>query len=242
MLLSVTYTSVTQENEQINRQLSHALRLLGHARVICKSMMMYATQSSELWHVVRPITSWVGSEVPNVIIANRSIPELKKKIGLLVINTGTPSGYGYWMVRGYLQEFLSDRRVIELPRIFWLPILHLFVLTGKPFSLGKSYKSIWNTVQDESPLRTMTRNQSFKLANRLHDQSITVDWAFRYGEPSIGSRIHKLEKEGCDKLIVFPLFPQFSAVTNASIFDEVKLALFYSFFFFFVNMLILLLN
>ncbi|VDM92751.1 unnamed protein product [Onchocerca ochengi] len=82
------------------------------------------------------------------------------------------------------------------------------------------FRSIWNTVQNESPLRTMTRNQAAKLADRLCSQSIMVDWAFRYGEPSIASRIHKLEEKGCDKLIIFPLFPQFSAVTSASIFDE----------------------
>ncbi|VBB26104.1 unnamed protein product [Acanthocheilonema viteae] len=179
--------------------------------------MMYATQNNELRYVIRRITSWVGRKV---ITEKKSIPELKKKIGILVVNTGTPSGYDYWTIRRYLREFLSDRRVIELPRILWWPILYMFILTGGPFIIGRYYKSIWNTAKNESPLRTMTRNQASKLTNRLHDQSIMVDWAFRYGEPSIGSRICKLEKEGCDKLIVFPLFPQFSAVANASIFDE----------------------
>uniref|UniRef100_A0A1I7VZS3 Ferrochelatase n=1 Tax=Loa loa TaxID=7209 RepID=A0A1I7VZS3_LOALO len=166
---------------------------------------MYAIQSRQAWYAIRRITSSVGSEVSNIINEKESIPELKKKIAVLVVNTGTPSGYNYWPMRRFLREFLSDRRVIELPRILWWPILHLFVLTTRPFIFGKCYKSIWNTSQNESPLRTTTRNQATKLANRLCDQSITVDWAFRYG---------------CDKLVVFPLFPQFSAVTSASIFDE----------------------
>ncbi|VDK75778.1 unnamed protein product [Litomosoides sigmodontis] len=195
------------------------IKSVGHVRVVCERAMIYATPSSELWYIIRRTTSWVGSEVPRIITEKKSILELKK-IGVLVVNTGTPSGYNYWMIRRYLREFLSDRRVIELPRIVWWPILYMFVLTARPFIIGKQYKSIWNMAQNESPLRTMTRNQASKLANRLRDRRIVVDWAFRYGEPSIRSRINKLEKEGCDKLIVFPLFPQFSAVTNASVFDE----------------------
>ncbi|CAG9531074.1 unnamed protein product [Cercopithifilaria johnstoni] len=191
-----------------------ALKLVG------ESVMTYATQSNELRYAVRRITSCISSEVPHVITERKSIPELRNKIGVLLVNTGTPASYDYWTVRHYLQEFLSDRRVIELPRIVWWPILYMFMLTGRPFTIGKIYKSIWNTVENESPLLTMTRNQASKLANRLRDESIIVDWAFRYGEPSIGSRIHKFEKKGCDKLILFPLFPQFSSVTSASIFDE----------------------
>ncbi|VIO95488.1 ferrochelatase family protein [Brugia malayi] len=182
---------------------------------------MYAIQNSGVWYTaVRRMTSWIANEIPSVINEERSIPELKKKTGVLVVNVGTPSGYDYLPIRRFLREFLSDRRVIELPRILWWPILHFFILTTRPFIVGKSYKLIWNTVEDECPLQTVTRNQSAKLANRLSDQSIMVDWAFRYGEPSIASRIRKFEKEACDKLIIFPLFPQFSAVTNASIFDE----------------------
>ncbi|MCP9264309.1 Ferrochelatase [Dirofilaria immitis] len=219
-----------------------------HVRATCDAVMKYAIQNNEVWYIIRRCRiSWVDNEVPNVITEKESIPIIrfqfheiilwlttllsghnsngddigtKKKIGVLVVNTGTPSGYGYWPMRRYLKEFLSDRRVIELPRILWWPILHLFILTGRPFSAGKSYKSIWNTVHNESPLRTMTRNQANKLANRLCNQSVMVDWAFRYGQPSIASRIHKFEKDGCDKLIMFPLFPQFSAVTSASVFDE----------------------
>ncbi|VDM98118.1 unnamed protein product [Thelazia callipaeda] len=146
--------------------------------------------------------------------------ELPKKIGILLVNTGTPSNYSYWSMRRYLKEFLSDPRMIEIPRILWWPILHWFILAIRPFSAGKCYKSIWNMTVDESPLRTVTRSQAIKLADRLRQQPVVVEWAFRYGEPSIASRIQKRKISGCDKLVLFPLFPHFSAATSASVFDE----------------------
>jgi ferrochelatase len=144
------------------------------------------------------------------------------KIGVLLVNLGTPDGTDYWSVRRYLKEFLSDRRVVETNRALWWVILNVVVLTVRPPRSGAKYRSVWNEELDESPLRTITRAQGEKVAAALAPRSnIVVDWAMRYGNPSIASRIEALQAEGCDRLLVFPLYPQYSASTTASVNDKV---------------------
>jgi ferrochelatase len=149
------------------------------------------------------------------------------KIGVLLVNLGTPDGTDYWSMRRYLKEFLSDPRVIEVPRVLWWPILNGIVLTTRPSKSGAAYRSIWNEELDESPLRTITRAQSEKVATALgHRSEIVVDWAMRYGKPSIAAGVDALIRQGCEKLLVFPLYPQYSAATTATVndkvFDELK--------------------
>jgi ferrochelatase len=124
-------------------------------------------------------------------------------------------------VRRYLKEFLSDRRVIETNRALWWLILNFIVLTVRPSRSGAKYRSVWNEELDESPLRTITRAQSDKVATALAARSgLVVDWAMRYGNPSIASRIEALQAKGCDRLLVFPLYPQYSASTTATVNDK----------------------
>ncbi len=142
------------------------------------------------------------------------------RIGVLLVNLGTPEGTGYWPMRRYLGEFLSDRRVIEAPRLLWQPILQGIVLTTRPTRSGKLYDSIWNREKNESPLRTFTRSQAEKLAVELApEESVVVEWAMRYGRPTIAGRLEALKENGCDRVLVFPLYPQYSATTTASVND-----------------------
>jgi ferrochelatase len=145
------------------------------------------------------------------------------KIGVLLVNLGTPDGTSYWPMRRYLAEFLSDRRVIEAPRTLWLPLLHLVILTTRPARKGKDYEVIWNKERNEGPLKTITRAQAEKLARHIAEGGfgagggkIVVDWAMRYGQPSLASRIAALQAQGCDRLLVVPLYPQYCAATNAT--------------------------
>ena len=148
------------------------------------------------------------------------------KIGVLIVNLGTPDGYDKASMRRYLKEFLTDRRVIEWPRLYWYPILYGIVLNTRPAKSGKAYAAIWNREKNESPLRTVTRRQSEKLAASLADKpSVIVDWAMRYGNPSIANRIGALHQQGCDRLLVVPLYPQYSAATTATVNDKVFEAL-----------------
>jgi ferrochelatase len=151
------------------------------------------------------------------------------RIGVLLLNLGTPDATGYWPMRRYLKQFLSDQRVIELPRWKWWPILNLIILTVRPGRKGKDYAKIWNTELDEGPLKTITRSQAKKLSARLHDERgderIIVDWAMRYANPSTASRIEALQKRGCDRLLLVPLYPQYAAATTATACDEAFRAL-----------------
>ncbi len=148
-------------------------------------------------------------------------PVPRRRIGVVLANLGTPDGTDNASVRRYLKEFLSDPRVIELNRFVWQPILHAFVLTTRPAKTGANYKTIWNTEKDESPLRTITRGQSDRLAQRLADlPDVVVDWAMRYGNPSIADVVDRLQAQGCDRIVYFPLYPQYSATTTATANDK----------------------
>ena len=144
------------------------------------------------------------------------------RIGVLLLNLGTPDATDYWSMRRYLKEFLSDRRVIEVPRLLWWPILNLIILTVRPGRKGKDYETIWNHELNESPLKTITRSQAEKLAARLGaaDERIVVDWGMRYGNPSTESRIKALMAEGCDRILLVPLYPQSCAATSATASDK----------------------
>lgn len=144
------------------------------------------------------------------------------RIGILLINLGTPDGTSYWPMRRYLKEFLSDRRVIETNRVLWWFILNCIVLVKRPSASGAKYRAIWNEELNESPLRTITRSQAEKVAQALAaKKNVMVDWAMRYGNPSIASRIDALAAQGCDRLLVFPLYPQYAAASTASVNDKV---------------------
>ena len=143
------------------------------------------------------------------------------KVGVLLVNLGTPDGTDYTSMRRYLREFLTDKRVIEWPRALWYPILFGIVLNTRPGKVGKAYESIWNTELDESFLRTYTRNQSVALASSFENQpDVTVDWAMRYGQPSIADRLTALKEAGCDRILLFPLYPQYAASTTATVNDK----------------------
>jgi len=148
---------------------------------------------------------------------------LPRRIGVLLINLGTPDATDYWSMRRYLKEFLSDRRVIEENRVKWWLLLNLIILTVRPGRKGRDYDKIWNRAHNESPLKTITRSQSDKLEEMLEkvDKRIRVDWAMRYGNPSIRSRLEALAAQNCDRILVVPLYPQYAAATTATVCDEV---------------------
>ena len=149
-------------------------------------------------------------------------PEVQSgKVGVLLVNLGTPDGTDYRSMRRYLAEFLSDRRVIEWSRLYWYPILYGIVLNKRPQKVGKAYETIWNKELNESYLRTYTRNQGELMAERLKDlPNVVVDWGMRYGKPSIAERIDALRTAGCEKILIFPLYPQYSASTTATVNDK----------------------
>ena len=149
------------------------------------------------------------------------------KIGVLLVNLGTPDATDYWSMRRYLKEFLSDRRVVETSRLIWWPVLNGIILTTRPKQSGALYDQIWNKEKNESPLRTITRSQSEKLASALAgtDDRVIVDWAMRYGNPSIAERLEKLVKAGAERILVVPLYPQYAAATTATVNDKVFEAL-----------------
>jgi ferrochelatase len=143
------------------------------------------------------------------------------KVGVLLVNLGTPDGTDYTSMRRYLKEFLMDKRVIEWPRIAWYPILFGIVLNTRPGKVGKAYETIWNKDRNESYLRTYTRSQAELMAEALKDHAnVVVDWAMRYGQPSIASRMEHLQKEGCERIVLFPLYPQYAAATTATVNDK----------------------
>jgi ferrochelatase len=153
-------------------------------------------------------------------------PVASGRIGVLLLNLGTPDGTDYWSMRRYLKQFLSDRRVIEVPRWKWWPILNLVILTVRPGPKGRDYASIWNTERNEGPLKTITRSQAENLAGALQgDARIVVDWAMRYANPSTESRLRWLQAQGCERILLVPLYPQYAAATSATACDEAFRAL-----------------
>ena len=149
-------------------------------------------------------------------------PSVKSgKVGVLLVNLGTPDGTDYASMRRYLKEFLTDRRVIEWSRLFWYPILFGIVLNTRPGKVGKAYETIWNKERNESYLRTYTRNQAELMAKTFANRpDVIVDWGMRYGQPSIASRMEALQKAGCERILVFPLYPQYAAATTATVNDK----------------------
>jgi len=143
------------------------------------------------------------------------------KTGVLIINLGTPDSTSWLDIRKYLKEFLSDRRVIEVNPILWKIILNFFILTFRPSKTAKAYNKIWLKKENMSPLRFYTISQSKKLSEEIKNDKILVDYAMRYGNPSIKSVIKKLHNQGCENLIILPLYPQYASATTASVCDEV---------------------
>jgi ferrochelatase len=145
-----------------------------------------------------------------------------ERVGVLLVNLGTPDTADARGVRAYLKEFLSDPRVIEDQGLKWRLLLNGVILRIRPRRKARDYLKIWNTENNESPLKTITRAQSEKLARSIADHDhIEVDWAMRYGNPSIRAGIEALTAQGCDRLLVVPLYPQYSAATSATVCDEV---------------------
>ena len=143
------------------------------------------------------------------------------KTGVLLVNLGTPNSTKWWDVRKYLKEFLSDRRVIEVNPIIWKIILNLFILTLRPSKSAHAYKKIWFKKTNESPLLYYTRSQSDKLSKKVENEKIIIDFAMRYGNPSIRSKLNSLKNKGCESIIILPLYPQYAAATTATVCDEV---------------------
>ena len=156
-------------------------------------------------------------------------PITTPNVGVLLLNLGTPDGTDYWSMRRYLREFLSDDRVIDVNPLLWRPLLHTVILTTRPSRSGKAYAAIWNRDRDESPLRTITRSQSEKLAAALAEalpgHDLVVDWAMRYGNPSTGAVLKRMIEAGCTRLLLFALYPQYAAATTATAYDQAFRAL-----------------
>ena len=147
----------------------------------------------------------------------------KKRIGILLANLGTPDHYDYWSMRRYLSEFLSDRRVIDYSPWLWQPLLQLVILSIRPSRSGAAYKSIWNNEGNESPLLTITRNQTLKIkkvVEKKYGEEIKVDFCMRYGNPSTQSKVREMVQAGCTKILFFPLYPHYAGATSASANDQ----------------------
>ena len=145
------------------------------------------------------------------------------RVGVLLVNLGTPDAPDYWSVRRYLSEFLSDPRVIEAPKLLWQLILQGPILTFRPHRSARAYKKIW--MDEGSPLLVHTRRQAEALNARIGSDNLIVDFAMTYGQPSIKSKIEALQAAGCDRICVVALYPQYSATTTASVYDRTFAAL-----------------
>jgi protoporphyrin/coproporphyrin ferrochelatase len=152
-----------------------------------------------------------------------AVPAAAGRVGVLLVNLGTPDAANAAAVRRYLREFLTDRRVIENQGLAWSFILNGLILRVRPHRKARDYRKIWNKEKDESPLKTITRSQAEKLAGALAPLGphIVVDWAMRYGNPSIASRLDAVIAQGCERILVLPLYPQYCAATTATVCDEV---------------------
>jgi ferrochelatase len=154
--------------------------------------------------------------------ANAALQASRPRVGVLLVNLGTPDTADARGVRVYLKEFLSDPRVIENQGLIWKLVLNGIILRTRPRVKARDYRKIWNTERDESPLKTITRAQAEKLARGIADHDhVEVDWAMRYGNPSIRAGVETLMARGCDRILAVPLYPQYSAATSATVCDEV---------------------
>ena len=152
-----------------------------------------------------------------------------QKVGILLANLGTPDNYDYWSMRRYLNEFLSDRRVIDYAPWKWQPLLQLIILTKRPFSSGAAYKSIWNEEKGESPLMTITRDQTAAIRDKMVEvfgDKVEVDFCMRYGNPSTKAKVQEMVDKGCQKILFFPLYPHYAGATSATANDQFFRALF----------------
>ncbi|MBO6852601.1 MAG: ferrochelatase [Marivivens sp.] len=151
-------------------------------------------------------------------------PKIKPaKIGILLANLGTPDATDYWSMRRYLGEFLSDQRVVDYPKWLWQPLLQLIILSKRPFTSGAAYRSIWNTEKDESPLLTITKEQTEAIRNemtRAYGDNVMVDFCMRYGNPSTPSKVREMVEAGCTKILFFPLYPHYAGATSATANDQ----------------------
>ena len=146
-----------------------------------------------------------------------------EKVGILLTNLGTPDNTDYWSMRRYLGEFLSDRRVIDYSPWLWQPLLQLIILTKRPFSSGAAYRTIWNEEADESPLMTITKDQTHKIKDAMqarYGDQVMVDFCMRYGNPSTKSKVEAMIEAGCRKILFFPLYPQYAGPTVATANDQ----------------------
>ena len=164
---------------------------------------------------------------PNAVRPPMSQPDHPRvamgKVGILLANLGTPDNYDYWSMRRYLNEFLSDRRVIDYSPWFWQPLLQLVILRKRPFTSGKNYESIWNHDKGESPLMTITRDQTAGIADAMkarYGDRVMVDFCMRYGTPSTRSKVREMVDAGCRKILFFPLYPQYAGATSATANDQ----------------------
>ena len=147
----------------------------------------------------------------------------QQKVGVLLANLGTPDGTDYWSMRRYLSEFLSDRRVIDYSPWFWQPLLQLIILTTRPSRSGAAYKSVWNEEANEGPLLTITKQQTEKLAAQISESygdQVMVDYCMRYGNPSTDAKVQAMIDAGCQKILFFPLYPQYAGATSATANDQ----------------------
>jgi protoporphyrin/coproporphyrin ferrochelatase len=145
------------------------------------------------------------------------------RVGILVANLGTPDATDYWSMRRYLNEFLSDKRVIDYSPWIWQPLLQLVVLSKRPFSSGANYRSIWNNEADESPLMTITKDQTAAIRGAMqarYGDDVMVDFCMRYGNPSTKSKVREMVEAGCTKILFFPLYPHYAGATSATANDQ----------------------
>jgi len=150
-------------------------------------------------------------------------PVRRSRIGVILANLGTPDNYDYWSMRRYLNEFLSDKRVIDYASWKWQPLLQLIILTKRPFSSGANYRQIWNHDKGESPLMTITKDQTAAVAAALraeHGDAVMVDFCMRYGNPSTASKVRAMVEAGCERILFFPLYPHYAGATTATANDQ----------------------
>ncbi|MBZ6380060.1 ferrochelatase [Pacificimonas flava] len=165
-----------------------------------------------------------GAEtIPESIPESRQLPAdhppvPAPKLGVLLVNLGSPDRAETASVRRYLAQFLSDPRVIEIPKLAWQPILRGVILRTRPAKSAKLYASIWDRERDGSPLKLITEDQASGLQARFPD--CRIDYAMRYGSPAVADRLAALKDAGCERILLLPMYPQYSAATTATVVDE----------------------